>query len=121
MTEKGQLKWHCVDCGEMLMDYMKNMIENLSKIKAQLTTKADKAGVARIKEPAVDLDERLTAVENGLCDSHTPAHPSLCITRETEQKMVNRAANEMKEHTERKIQYHHIQSPWSQKQPQSRV
>ena len=57
MTEKDQLKWYCVDCNdkpkqavtnEMLMDYMKNMNDNLSNIKAQLAIKADKAEVSRL-------------------------------------------------------------------------
>ena len=59
MTEKDQLKWYCVDCNdkpkqavknEMLMDYLKNMNDNLSKIKAQLAPKADKAEVTRLNE-----------------------------------------------------------------------
>ena len=111
MTEKDQLKWYCVNCNdkpkqavtnEMLMDYMRNMNDNLSNIKARLTTKADKAEVTRLNEQVVELDERLTAVENGLREAPTPAQPSLPITRETEQQMVDRATNEIKEHNERK-------------------
>ena len=84
------------------MDYMRNMNDNLSNIKAQLATKADKTEVTRLNEQVVELDEWLTAVENGLREARTPAQPSLPITRETEQQMVDRATNEMKEHNERK-------------------
>ena len=77
------------------------MNDNLSNIKAQLATKADKAEVTKLNEQVVELDERLTAVENGLREAPTPAQPSLPITRETEQQMVDRATNEIEEHNER--------------------